>query len=258
VSTAGAGGRPQLAVVGLGSFGSFMAQHLAEHFELLVHDRRDVSATARRHDWQAVTLEQAAGCGRVVLAVPVAALPSLLERLAPHLKPGTLVIDVSSVKVRPLELMRVHLPEHVDFVGSHPLFGPQSGARGVQGLKIALCPGRIDAPRLARLRRFLEDTLRLRVCDVSPEEHDQQMAYVQGLTHLMGWAFKRLDPPESALSTLAYDSMLHLEHNVEHDSIELFFTIQRENPFAREVRHELLRALQHLNDLIEADPAGSG
>ena len=241
----------ELSIIGFGNFGSFMARHLRQHRTLLASDLRDVSAAAGRLGCRLVSPEEAAGADTVVLAVPVASLASALERVRSHLRPGTLVVDVASVKVKPLRLMAELLPQQVEYVGTHPLFGPQSGSAGIAGLRIALCPGRIEAGRLERLRSFLADTLALEVHEVTPEEHDRQMAYVQGLTHLIGWAFKELDPPDSPLATLAYDRMLSLEHNVQDDSIELFHTIQRENPFAREVRHRLIAEIERLNREIE-------
>jgi prephenate dehydrogenase len=248
----GVGVGRELGIIGFGNFGTFMARHLSGHFDLDVCDQRDVEMAARRLGCRPVSVEAAARARRVVLAVPVAALRSVLEQIRASLEPGTLVIDVASVKLKPLELMAELLPPHVDFVGTHPLFGPQSGAEGIHGLRIALCPGRIAPERLARLRSFLADTLGLEVHEVTPEDHDHQMAFVQGLTHLMGWAFKGLDPPDSPLSTLAYDRMLSLERNVKDDSIELFHTIQRENPFAREVRHRLIDEIRRLNEEIES------
>ena len=244
----------ELSIIGFGNFGTFMARHLAGHYHVAVSDQRDVSASAGALDCRVVSAVEAARAGTVVLAVPVASLPSVLQEIRAHLQPGALVIDVASVKVKPLRLMAELLPPHVDYVGTHPLFGPQSGAAGIAGLRIALCPGRVEATRLGRLRSFLAETLGLEVHEVTPEEHDRQMAYVQGLTHLMGWAFKRLDPPESPLATLAYDRMLSLEHNVQDDSIELFYTIQRENPFAREVRRRLIEEMKRLCDQIEGWP----
>ena len=59
--------------------------------------------------------------------------------LALLLKPGTLVLDVGSVKVEPVAIMKELLPETVGIVGTHPLFGPQSAQNGIHGLQIAIC-----------------------------------------------------------------------------------------------------------------------
>lgn len=248
-------GRPSLGIIGFGNFGRFAAAHLVRHFaEVVVHDPRDVALALTLPGCTAVSLEQAASARKVLLAVPLTALRGVLDRVAPHLETGALVMDVASVKVRPLELMRERLPPHVDFVGTHPLFGPQSGAGGLRGLKIALCGGRCPKQRRARLSAFLSERLQLQVFEVAPDEHDRQMAYVQALTHLLGWTFKGLNPPPTPLSTLAYDSLRHLADNVRDDSIELFHTIQRGNPFAAEVRQRFINELQRLIAQIKEKP----
>jgi len=88
-------------------------------------------------------------------------------------------MDVGSVKVKPAQAMREILPENVDAVGLHPLFGPQSGRDGIEGLKIAVCNLRGD--RGACVARFCADVLKLRVFEVTPEAHDRQLAYVPAL-----------------------------------------------------------------------------
>ena len=65
----------------------------------------------------------------VVVAVPVAVMPTVFKAIAPHLQPGALVVDVGSVKMLPAQWMTELLPDYVEIVATHPLFGPQSVAR---------------------------------------------------------------------------------------------------------------------------------
>ncbi|MEL7474348.1 MAG: prephenate dehydrogenase/arogenate dehydrogenase family protein, partial [Planctomycetota bacterium] len=78
-----------------------------------------------------------------MLAIPVAVFEDALATIAPVLEPGTLVVDVASVKVRPIELMLGALPQHCRVIGAHPLFGPQTAAEvGLSGQTVAVCPAR--------------------------------------------------------------------------------------------------------------------
>ncbi|MFX9058099.1 prephenate dehydrogenase/arogenate dehydrogenase family protein, partial [Acinetobacter baumannii] len=92
---------------------------------------------------------------------------------APHLRPGALVVDVCSIKTRPLEILERALPPGVDLLGTHPLFGPESGRAGLAGLRIALCP--VRGRRAGQARRFLR-RLGLAVTVTTAAEHDRQMA----------------------------------------------------------------------------------
>jgi prephenate dehydrogenase len=137
--------------------------------------------------------------------------------------------------------LRETLPGDVEIIGTHPLFGPQSGRDGIAGQRIALCAA--ASPRQRALRRFLRHTLQLTVIETSPEEHDRQVAYVQGLTHIVARAIIAMDLPPLALTTATFDHLLRMVDTVRHDSDQLFRTIVADNPFAAEVKAKLLAAL---------------
>ncbi len=233
------------AWIGYGNFGRFAVPLLAPLTRVIVVDP-DASAPLPPGVTTASLADAASVADALVLATPVSAMQDVLRAVGPLLRPGTLVVDVGSVKQQPMELMEACLPESVSYAGTHPLFGPQSGAAGIAGLRIALCRGRIADDRYDALRSLLADTLALTVLEPTPDEHDQAMAYVQGLTHLIGWAFRELDPPETPLATVAYERMVSLRANVADDTPELFETIQRFNPHVGAVRTRFLEALRGL------------
>src|SRR5262245_5686464 len=109
--------RQTLGLLGFGAFGRFASAHLARHFTVLVHDVRDIAGEAADGGVRPVAIEEAAGAPIVVLAVPVQRLEGLLESIRGHVRPDALVIDVSSVKIRPLELMERELPKSVQLIG---------------------------------------------------------------------------------------------------------------------------------------------
>uniref|UniRef100_A0A0N4Z7H8 Prephenate/arogenate dehydrogenase domain-containing protein n=1 Tax=Parastrongyloides trichosuri TaxID=131310 RepID=A0A0N4Z7H8_PARTI len=116
------------------------------------------------------TLEEVAACPVVVLAVPVGVLAETVAAIAPSVTPGALILDVGSVKVKPAKVMLDGLPEGVQIVGTHPLFGPQSGKDGIAGLRIAVCPVRGDKAAW-RVAAFCRKALGLKVFVVTPEDH---------------------------------------------------------------------------------------
>ena len=60
----------------------------------------------------------------VLLCVPISQMEKVCQEIAPHLKENTLVIDVCSVKEYPMNVMKKNLPDHVQILGTHPMFGP--------------------------------------------------------------------------------------------------------------------------------------
>jgi prephenate dehydrogenase len=223
-----------IGLLGFGAFGRLIAHHLYPYFSLVAFDPA-VSAGKHRHGQVRFgTLAEVGGCDLVILAVPVGELSAAISMLRPHLRPGAIVVDVGSVKVRPIAVMTAELPPFVDIVGTHPLFGPQSAKGGIQGRKIALCPVRgRSAPRIAA---FLRHVLKLEVHIVTAEEHDRQAAIVQGVTHLVAKVLVRMEPLPKRLTTASFDHLMRATDMVRHDAASVFLAIERDNPYAAEVR----------------------
>jgi len=224
--------RETLGLIGFGAFGRLTARHLSAEFDILAHD----PAASDDEGFATLTdLATAAACPTVVLAVPVEALEATLIRIGPHLRPDALVIDVGSVKVKPAQAMNELLPPGVRIVGTHPLFGPQSGKDGIAGMRIAVCEvrGAKDARRVAA---FCRRALGLRVFQVSPEDHDREAATVQGLTHLIARVLMAMEPLPTRMTTASFDRLMQAVDMVRYDSPAVFRAIERDNPFAAEVR----------------------
>lgn len=225
--------RPQLGLIGYGAFGRLTARHLEPWFEVLAHDP---GATDTEGPVRLTDLSTAAACPVVVLAVPVEALAGTLAAIGPHLQIAALVLDVGSVKVGPAQLMADHLPAHVEAVGTHPLFGPQSARDGIAGLRIAICPVRGDRTAW-RVAAFCRHALKLKVCLVSPEDHDREAAVVQGLTHLISRVLLSMEPLPTRMTTASFERIMQAVEMVRYDSPAVFRAIERDNPYAAEVRN---------------------
>lgn len=145
--------------------------------------------------------------------------------------------------------MLKHLPDHIEIIGTHPLFGPQSGKNGIKGLNMVVCPVRTKKTR--SIIRFLGKILELNVLERTPVTHDKQMAYVQALTHFIGRSINEMDIPDVEQKTPAYQYLLDIKRNLGSDSMDLFLTIELENPYAKEVREQFMGALKNLNDRLE-------
>ncbi|HEU0117250.1 MAG TPA: prephenate dehydrogenase/arogenate dehydrogenase family protein, partial [Alphaproteobacteria bacterium] len=146
--------KQSIGIIGVGAFGSFMAKHLAPHFDLTLHDARSAKAVAKKLKAKTGTLKAAAACDIVVIAVPVQKMEDTIRAIASFVKPGALVLDVGSVKIKPTKLMKKLLPKNVDIVGTHPLFGPQTGKHGIAGLNIAVV--NVRGKRGACVEKFLK------------------------------------------------------------------------------------------------------
>jgi len=224
-----------LGIVGFGAFGQLAALHLGQHFEITAYDPSlDVARVAKQLGVRLSSLHSVSQADVILIAAPVSSFEQVVSEIAVACKPGALIVDVGSVKVVPSEIMRRLLPNHVDIVATHPLFGPQSATTVVEGLKIAVCP--IQGRRHARLAAFLRKALGLTVIMTTPEDHDQEAAIVQGLTHLIAKVLLRMGPLPTRMTTKSFDLLSEAISMVQHDAPEVFEAIETANPYAETVR----------------------
>lgn len=189
-------------------------------------------------------------CDTVLLCTSISSLEKVLPRLAPILAPGTVVMDCCSVKVEPARIMQCHLPESVSIIGTHPMFGPDSGSNGIEGLPIVLSRIRCTGEQ----ERFWVDVftgMGLKVLQMSPEEHDREAAYTQGITHFVGRVLKGLDLKESEMATLGYSSLLKIIDQTCNDPMQLFLDLQKYNPYTHDMRLNLQSVLNSYLEMME-------
>jgi prephenate dehydrogenase len=239
-------GSTTLGIIGFGAFGQLIARYMRPSFRLCAYDPAPgLQSIAERHGATLTSLEIAASCPVVVLAVPVGRLQATVDAVAGHVRPGCLVLDVGSVKAVPAEIMRRGLPAHASVVATHPLFGPQSARDGIAGLKIAVCP--IRGRHGMRVATFLRKRLQLEVIMTTPEEHDREAAVVQGLTHLIAKVLVQMEPVPSRITTKSFELLMEAVEMVRHDAPEVFDAIERENPYASCVRRRFFEIASVLN-----------
>jgi prephenate dehydrogenase len=188
----------------------------------------------------------------VVVAVPVPQMRDVLLSMRPYLRPEHLVLDVGSVKVKPVEALAEVLGTRVPWVGTHPLFGPLSLAMAERPMRVVVCPNPLHPDAAARARRFYEQ-LGCEVIEQSPEGHDRVMARTHALTFFV--AKGMVDSGSAADVPFAPASFKALSRTIEvvrSDAGHLFTAIQQENPFAAEARRLLLTALEGIHRDLEA------
>lgn len=246
-------------IVGYGHFGSFLARSLAEHGrEVLVTDRDTDKLPATGDGVRAATMAEIAHADVAVIAVPFASFEPTVTELRTHLVDDTVVMDVVSIKARATSILERVLAGHPNVVASHPLFGPPSMERIEPGNRIVIT--RQEGPRAKDLRAYLEDDLQLEVLDRDAAEHDQAMAYMQALPFFIARALGKLDlPSDNLLAIPSYEKLVLIAGIEAHHTQEMFDTSQLANPYAADVRRELLDALleldREINERQPTDPA---
>ena len=62
----------------------------------------------------------------LVISVPIQHTADVIREVAPFMKEGSVMIDVTSVKEEPSKTMAEALPETVEYIPTHPVFGPRT------------------------------------------------------------------------------------------------------------------------------------
>jgi prephenate dehydrogenase len=248
-----------LGIIGIGAFGEFMLKHVAPFFVTSVYDKyRDLAAITQAYNVNSVGFDKVCQCDVVIIAAPVSSIQEIAQEMKKYLKPGQLVMDVASVKSLPTAILRDTLPDQIDVVSLHPLFGPQSGNHGIEGLNVAVC--NVRGSRVPGVTKFLIENLKLNVIQTTPEKHDREMAFVQGLTHMIAKVFVSMEISDIQQTTKTYDLLCQMVELVRYDSDELFRTIERDNPFMAETKARFFSAIQNLENQLSnpAAPKGRG
>ncbi len=243
-----------VAFYGFGRFGAAFGERLSEvGYVIRAYDpQRPPPAELRVATPEQLVEDQ----DIIILAVPVAGMRAAITRLRPLLAPEQVLMDVGSVKTGPTAAMAELLTPQTAWVGTHPLFGPTSLARGDRPLRAVICANAAH-PRATERARDLYRAIGCELIEQSPEEHDRFMAEGHALAYFVAKGFIdaeiKLDTPFAPPSVRAIAQTVEA---VRADAAHLFASLHRENPFASEARRQLLESLRATDEALRA-PAPS-
>ncbi len=251
-----------LILGGTGETGSWFARYFRDKgFDVAVWGRSGRVDVAERlgvryaHDM----MREAEESDIVLVSVPIDRTVDIIKEVAPRMHPGSLLMDVTSLKSEPVKAMRTHAPEGVEVLGTHPMFGPTMP--GLKGQTVILTPaaGRTERwmPEIKAL--FESDGAHVEVLDA--DEHDEIMAVVQSLTHFayigIGAALKSLDfdvERSRRFMSPVYEIMIDFVGRILDQNPELYASIQ-ENPKAVAVRQTFIAECMRLCERADARDA---
>jgi prephenate dehydrogenase len=191
----------KVTIIGVGLIGGSLGLALKEKKiakRVIGVGRREESLkiARERNEVDEVTTDLVSGvkdADLVVLATPLELTVETFKKIIPHLKEGCVVTDVGSVK-GPI-LKRI---DHPLFIGGHPLAGSEK--RGPQAARAALFKEatvvltpieKTDEKALALVKGTWQD-LGAKVLFLSPEIHDELVAFTSHLPHILATSLTNL------------------------------------------------------------------
>jgi prephenate dehydrogenase len=195
-------------------------------------------------------------CDIVVVSVPIRKTVGVIAEIAPLMKSGQLLCDLTSLKAAPVAAM---LASQAEVIGLHPMFGPT--VRSLNRQTIIAYPARAQQETVDHLLGIFRNEGA--VCTLStPEEHDRMMAVVQGLTHyvtlVVADTIRRLKV--DVATTKAYTSPIYaielsLVGRLLSQDPDLYGSILQENAFVPGVLAACRESMADLEQIVlEKDP----
>lgn len=193
----------------------------------------------------------------VIVSVPISVTEKIISKTAPKMKKGSLLMDLTSTKLKPVLAMQKFAPEGVEILGAHPMFGPTIPS--IRGQTVILVPvkGRSETwfPEIKELFERKGASVQI----ISAAEHDNLVSVVQGLTHFayisIGTTIERLgfDVKRSRkFVSPVYDIMLDFVGRILGQNPYLYALIQMENPAVLKVHEAFIAECEKLSSLVRA------
>ncbi len=193
----------QLGLIGCGLMGGSFALALKRDglVKRVIGYSKSPTTTERARQLGVIDIEApsalmaVSGSDIVLIAVPVAATGPILEAIQPLVTSDTLVMDVGSTKVEVVRAAQRALGGRIgSFVPAHPIAGRE--VSGIENANAELFDGRqtILTPTERTLPQNLQRAseawraVGARVAVMTPEAHDNALAAVSHLPHLLAFA----------------------------------------------------------------------
>jgi chorismate mutase/prephenate dehydrogenase len=246
VSSGHGHGLRALVIGGLGRMGEWMSRFLdMVGYAVDVADRVErETAFYRVHDWQARVQDY----DLIVVAVPLRPSNDILLSLA-ELKPRGLVFDIGSLKSPMREGLDALHHSGCRVCSVHPMFGPNE--IGLSGRHILFVDvGNQQA--IAEARALFAHTA-AECVELSLQEHDEVMAWVLGLSHLVNIAFAgalarsgEKVPLLKRISSSTFNAQLKVATQVVSENPHLYYEIQQGNVNTPDVSGQFRSVLDEL------------
>ena len=191
----------------------------------------------------------------LVISVPIQHTSDVIREVAPFMKSGSVMIDVTSVKEGPSRTMAEVLPESVEYIPTHPVFGPRTTRLDNQVIVLT-------ADKKGKWYRKVYDYLagkNMRIIETTAEKHDFMMSIVQVLTHFSfistASAIEKLKVDLSETEDYEspiYNLMIDMIARIVSQNPYLTYNIQSMNSNGPKIRNTFAEAALELRDVINA------
>jgi hypothetical protein len=124
----------------------------------------------------------------------------------------------------------------MDSILTHPMFGPDSvRLNGLPGLPIIIDKYRSSAENYKFWKNYFLGK-KLRVLELTADEHDRLAARSQGVTHFIGRLLSEIEFSSTPIDTIGAKKLAEVVDQTCNDTWELFIGLQNFNPYTKKMR----------------------
>ena len=244
---------------GSDGLGKTLIYYFRDEFKVSIsardHDKGSKVAEEMNVDYVESNKKLAAMSNILIISVPIHHTPSVIREVAPFMKKGSVMIDVTSVKEKPLKTMEECLPDNVEFIPTHPVFGPRTTELDNQVIVLTATK---KGKWYEKVYDYL-DSKNMRIIETTAHHHDYMMSIVQVLTHFSfistASAMEKLkvDITETEdYESPIYNLMIDMIARIVSQNPYLTYYIQTMNNNGTQIRNAFSEAVTELRDVIEA------
>lgn len=185
----------------------------------------------------------------VIISVPIMQTEAVIEEILPHTRQHQLLMDLTSLKQFPTDLM---LKGNAEVIGLHPMFG--HGVDSFEKQNIIVCPARSTHTDV--IKKLLTNT-GAQIHETTPEKHDEIMAIVQVLIHfntiMLGNVMRNLnvdlDEIQKYMSPV-YRLEFDVIARIFSQDPNLYGPILMKNPFKEKIMETLIKQSSDLKQSV--------
>jgi len=177
----------KVAIIGgSGKMGLWIARHvLQDGMQVMITGRNQEKLLAAGKELGvpiSTNIEAVKQAKVIILSVPLDNFEAVVKEIAPYVRQEQLVMDVTSLKTKPVEIMHRYIKKG-SILGTHPVFGP--GAKSAANQNFVLTPTNEKETALAEKVKHYLVKKKANVTIITPQEHDRMMSVVLGLAHFI-------------------------------------------------------------------------
>ena len=242
---------------GSDGLGKTLIYYFRDEFEVYITGRDHKKGRQVAEEMGVSYIESNEGLANIsdilVVSVPIQYTCDVIREVAPFMKSGSLMVDVTSVKEGPSRTMAEVLPDTVEYIPTHPVFGPRTTRLDNQVIVLT-------ADKKGKWYGKVYDYLagkNMRIIETSAEKHDFMMSIVQVLTHFSfistASAIEKLKVNISETEDYEspiYNLMIDMIARIVSQNPYLTYNIQSMNENGDKIRNTFAEAVTELRDVI--------